>query len=85
MRYRYVFLCAEWKNWEDIRAIRVFLTGNGACHLYADEDMDQQYIRSQSFSHSHPVFKFCINHATPVYELISALAAQPGVYAAGEI
>jgi len=85
MRYRNVSLYVEWADGKNIDAIRTFLAGRGARHLYVDEDMDRQYIRGQSFSHAHTVFRFRINRETLPHTLLSALAMQPGVYAVGEI
>ena len=85
MRYRHVSLCVEWTDRENINEISALLTGSGARDLYVDEEMDQQYIPGQSFLHAHTVFRFRISRETPVYELLSALAAQPGVYSAGEM
>ena len=85
MRYRHISLYVEWTDKKDVSAICQFLTGSGAESLYVDEDMDQQYIPGQSFPHEHTVFRFRIRRTVPAYELISALATQPGVYSAGEI
>ena len=85
MRHRHVSLYVEWKNGKNIDEIRALLISKGARNLYVDEDMDQQYIPGQSFSHAHTVFRFHISQATPAHELLSALAMQPCIYSVGEI
>lgn len=85
MRDRQVSLYVEWADRENIREICAFLAGSGARDLYVDEEMEQQYIPGQSFSHAHTVFRFRIDRTAPVHELLSSLAIQQGVYAAGEI
>ena len=85
MRHRHVSLYVEWKNGKNIDEIRALLISKGARNLYVDEDMDQQYIPGQSFSHAHTVFRFHISQATPAHELLSAPAMQPCIYSVGEI
>ena len=85
MRHRHVSLYVEWKNGKNIDEIRALLISKGARNLYVDEDMDQQYIPGQSFSHAHTVFRFHISQAMPAHELLSALAMQPCIYSVGEI
>ena len=85
MRNRHVSLYVEWTGAKKINEICSLLFSNGARNLYVDEEMDEQYIPGQSFSHAHTAFRFCISRELPSYELLSALASQPGVYSVGEM
>ncbi|MBR5959967.1 MAG: hypothetical protein IKZ98_03155 [Clostridia bacterium] len=85
MRNQHVSLYVEWVHRKDIRDICAFLISNGVRDLYVDEDMDQQYIPGQSYSHDHTVFRFSTDQSLPAYELLSALALQPGIYSVGEV
>ena len=53
MRNQHVSLYVEWIHRKDIHDICAFLISNGVRDLYVDEDMDQQYIPGQSYSHDH--------------------------------
>ena len=85
MRHRHVSLFVEWADRKDIRETCAFLATHGAQNLYVDKDMDQQYVPGQSFSHTHTVFRFRIDRTAAVHELLSTLAAQPGIYSVGEL
>ena len=85
MRGQYVSIYVEWAGGKNIDEICQFLVSNGVRDLYVDEDLDQQYIPGQSFSHAHTVFRYRTNQSSPSHEMLSALAAQPGVYSAGEV
>ena len=85
MRNRHVSLCVEWAGEKNIPEVSALLAAGGALDLYVDEEMDEQYIPGQSFTHTHTVFRFRAGRAAPVHELLSALAMRPDVHSAGEI